>query len=237
MLVYTAVELYTSISSEVIIKNCLVSLMKEWDKIFTNLETIDFSYGKNVKRLRTGSFFNTINKNDLILDVFSGRCDTSYGLKDLGYRIVSGDISLELLKINKGVNRKLQCSALVLPFRNDQFDAVIIQGGLHHLDSFDHIQVCLNEIKRIVKPTGSVFISEPGNTLAVKIWLFLIKKTTLWKVTSYSRNWHDLYKAEEKTHSLNMSNIKTLTSFLKHNWIIAVHKRGLVTEFITLKKE
>jgi ubiquinone/menaquinone biosynthesis C-methylase UbiE len=139
--------------------------------------------------------------------------------------------------MNKDVKNKIQLNSLLLPFKNNQFKGIIIQGGLHHLDDFDQIVICLREAKRVLKSNGYLFISEPGNTLCLKIWLFLIKKTKLWKISSYSKNWHDLYKAEEKTHSLYLSNTSKLIHYLKNNWTIEFHKVGLVTEFFTLKKD
>ena len=210
--------------------------MKKWDTTFPDLDSIDFSSKKNLRRLQGAQFFAKTNKDDLILDLFSGRCDTSFGLRNYGRRVISGDLSFNLLTINKGVKDKLQLNSLSLPFKDNQFNAVIIQGGLHHLESFDQIVMCCDEIKRIIKSSGYVFISEPANTLLLKVWLFFIKKTNLWKVSQYSRNWHCLYKEEERTHSLYLENIKNLIDYLNNNWVVEFHKVGLITEFFTFKK-
>lgn len=210
--------------------------MKQWDSIFIHLDSIGFSSKKNLGRLRKLQFLNLTKPDDLILDLFCGRCDTGYGLKDSRPKIINGDVSFNLLKINKGVKNKIQLDARQLPFKDGQFNAVIIQGGLHHLESFYQVAICLNELKRIVKSNGYVFISEPGNTLLLKLWLFCIKRTNLWKLTPYSRNWHSLYRAEERTHSIYLANVKKLIDYLNNNWVIEFHKVGLVTEFFTLKK-
>lgn len=220
----------------IINQNSLLALMNKWERLFSNLESTDFSYRKNLKRLKKGLFFIKIKKNDLVLDLFCGRCDTGCGLKNHGYRITSGDISFKLLKINRDVKNKIQLNSLSLPFYNSQFKAIIIQGGLHHLENYDQIVICLQEIKRILEPNGYLFISEPGNTLCLKIWLFLITQTSLWKLSSYASNWHDLYRAEEKTHLRYLCNINKLTDYLKRNWIVEIHRVGIVTEFFTLRK-
>jgi SAM-dependent methyltransferase len=208
---------------------------KKWERIFAHLDSVDFSSKKNLRRLREVNFFNLTDSNDLILDLFSGRCDTSYGLQWYRKRVISGDLSFDLLTINGRVKNKIQLNSLSLPFKDGQFNAVIIQGGLHHLESFDQIVMCCNEIKRILKAGGYIFISEPGDTVLLKIWLFLIKKTPLWKLTRYSRNWHFLYKEEEKTHSLYLTNINNFLDYLRKNWVVEIHKLGLVTEFFALK--
>ena len=210
-------------------------MMKKWDSNFVNLDSIDFSSKKNLGRLQKLKFFDLTNQDDLILDLFCGRGDTSYGLNNCRPKVINGDLSFNLLKINKHAKNKIQLNALLLPFKNNQFNAVIIQGGLHHLDSFDQVTICFNELKRILKSNGYVFISEPGNTLVLKLWLFLIKRTNLWKLSPYSRNWHSVYREEEKAHSLYLENVSNLINYLKKNWVIEFHKVGLVTEFLTLK--
>ena len=57
----------------------------------------------------------------------------------------------------------------VIDSDSSQFKAIIIQGGLHHLENYNQIVICLQEIKRILEPNGYLFISEPGNTLCLKI--------------------------------------------------------------------
>jgi ubiquinone/menaquinone biosynthesis C-methylase UbiE len=210
--------------------------MHDWDTPFSRLESIDFSFKKNTKRLEKVLFFCKISKNDLVLDIFSGRCDTSYGLKSRGYRIISGDISIKLLKMNNDVKDKIQLNTLQLPFHNNQFRGIIIQGGLHHLENFEQLVSCLHEVKRVLQSNGYLFISEPANTLPVKLWLLLIKKTRLWKLSSYSRNWHDLYMVEEKTHTRYLNNTGKLVNYLKTNWTIELHRVGCITEFFTLRK-
>lgn len=210
--------------------------MEEWERRFTRLETIDLSFEKNENRLKKALFFSKIKKNDLVLDLFSGRCDTSYGLHSRGYRIVSGDISLKLLKMNHDVKDKMQLNALQLPFRPNQFRGVIIQGGLHHLGTFGQMVDCLNEVKRVLQPDGYLFISEPADTLLLALWLLLITRTGLWRLSSYARNWYELYRAEEKTHTGYLKNIGRLLDYFRSDWIIEHHRVGLVTEFFTLRK-
>ena len=210
--------------------------MDTWDTRYLALDSVEFSAKKNLKRLKNTFFFTLTGSNDLILDLFSGRCDTSYGLQEYRQRVISGDLSFNLLNLNKEVKNKVQLNTLRIPFKNAQFDAVIIQGGLHHLANFDQTVACFAEIKRVLKSNGYVFISEPGNTIALKIWLYIIRKTSIWKLFKYSRRWHDLYEEEAQTHALYLKNISRLIDYLKNNWIIQHHRVGLVTEFVTLKR-
>ena len=210
--------------------------MDKWASTFVNLDSIDFSGKKNLRRLKKLHFFKLTHPDDLILDLFCGRCDTSYGLYECRPKIINGDLSFNLLKINKQVKNKIQLTSLQLPFKNDRFDAAIIQGGLHHLKTFNRVVECLNEVKRVLKSNGYVFISEPGNTMLLKVWVFLIKRTKLWTLTPYSRIWHSLYMQEEKTHSLYLHNNTKLFDYFKNNWEIKLHKAGLITEFFTLEK-
>lgn len=210
--------------------------MNSWDIRYLSLDSIKFSTKKNLRRLKKTQFFILTEANDLILDLFSGRCDTSYGLQQSRPRVISGDLSFKLLTINAGVKNKVQLNTLHLPFKNSQFDAVTIQGGLHHLASFDQMVSCFNEIKRILKTNGYVFISEPANSITLTVWLYMIKNTRFWKLFKYSRHWHDLYEEEAQTHSYYLTTIKRLIDYFMQNWILLHHRVGLVTEFFTLKK-
>jgi SAM-dependent methyltransferase len=211
--------------------------MENWDDYYSNLESSNTSILKNVQRLKTLSFFKNSNSSALILDLFSGCCHTAQGLKKYDYnRVVNGDFSFDLLTKN-AVDRQVQLTAVQLPFKNSCFESIIVQGGLHHLESIEQIIQCMNDIKRVLKQGGRVFISEPGNTLALSTWLFFIRKTSLWKLTPYSRNWHDMYMAEEETHAHYLTITDSLLEYIKNNWLVEYHKKGLITEFFRIRKK
>jgi ubiquinone/menaquinone biosynthesis C-methylase UbiE len=52
-----------------------------------------------------------------------------------------------------------------LPFEDESKDVIIIQGGLHHLQTLpEDLDRCLSEMDRVLKPNGMVLIVEPWLT-------------------------------------------------------------------------
>ena len=60
-----------------------------------------------------------------------------------------------------------------LPFGNNTFDAIFLQGGLHHVKP--SLDLVISEISRILKPGGVLIASEPANDN------WLIKKVRHWQ--------------------------------------------------------
>jgi ubiquinone/menaquinone biosynthesis C-methylase UbiE len=208
-----------------------------WEHSWSTLYSNKVAIKKNIYRLRVGKFFKLVPKKTLILDLFCGTLVTGTGLKSKGYeKLICSDISLNMLSKNKGKIIKSICNSMFLPYKNNAFDAVIIQGGLHHLKDLNERVICLNEIKRVLKSCGLVFITEPANTIFLNIWLFFINNTNLWRFFSYTKKWHDLYLEEKDTHADYLKNIPDLIYYIKNNWDFEFHRVGLVTEFFTLRK-
>jgi len=102
---------------------------------------------------------------DLILDLGAGACWNSEWLQRLNLRPVSVDISLDMLRM--GRSRLLQSGparAVVgdlerLPFRTASFDKAVCLNALHHIP---RMNAALQEVSRILRPTGMAVFSEPG---------------------------------------------------------------------------
>ena len=73
-------------------------------------------------------------------------------------RLVALDINQTLLEKNRSKAELVVADAENLPFKDNCFDFVYLVGVLHHLDDQ---KKALAEIKRVVKDSGRVFISEP----------------------------------------------------------------------------
>jgi SAM-dependent methyltransferase len=208
-----------------------------WENSFVHLYGETAAVSKNISRLRRGRLFRYLKRADLVLDLFCGKCETARGLKRLGFdRVICGDFSVRLLKTaGAGHMMRVRLDALNVPIKEHSFPFVIIQGGLHHLQSTGQIIRCLNAIKEIIKPDGIVFISEPSNTVLLALWLFFINNTLLWKLFAYSRNWNDLHVQEKTTHENYLKNCGMVHEYIKNNWMILHYKKGLVTDLFLLK--
>ncbi|MFA6307671.1 MAG: methyltransferase domain-containing protein [Patescibacteria group bacterium] len=102
-----------------------------------------------------------INKS-LELGCGTGRLANSlFKISDEVYGV---DISEEVLKIakQKYPNLKLECSEVTkLPYQDDYFDMVIINGSLHH---FFAVEKTFNEAYRVLKTGGAfVLLGEPSS--------------------------------------------------------------------------
>ena len=107
-------------------------------------------------------------KSKLVLDFGCGTGVVSKSLVRKGICVVSFDTSLgmarRIAKDIDGMNLSKKNYQVVgdgekLPFKEKCFDAVICNGVLHHIPQ---VMLALNEISRVIKYNGMVFISEPN---------------------------------------------------------------------------
>jgi ubiquinone/menaquinone biosynthesis C-methylase UbiE len=96
-------------------------------------------------------------KNKKILEIGAGRSEF-LSLFDKDNEVTALDISPVLLKKNKAKAKLVVGDAENLPFADNSFDFVYLVGVLHHLEDQ---KKALQEIDRVLKTGGQVFISEP----------------------------------------------------------------------------
>lgn len=97
------------------------------------------------------------NKDKEILDLGCGNgADTLY-LTDRGYNVISCDFSKEALKNVKGNIPRSKTKYLNMlekfPFKDEQFFVIVADLSLHYFDENNTLKI-MNEIKRILKPSG-----------------------------------------------------------------------------------
>ena len=102
-----------------------------------------------------------------ILDIATGTADFAIASNRLHpHKVVGIDISENMLKIgrNKIKKKKLEHKIELLrhdsenlPFANETFDAVTVAFGVRN---FENLGKGLNEIYRVLKPTGSILVLE-----------------------------------------------------------------------------
>lgn len=71
--------------------------------------------------------------------------------KILNPNIVTSDI-------RAGSNIDVICSGTDLPFPDNSFDAIMIKDALHHIPDYEK---CIQEIHRVLRPSGQLSICEP----------------------------------------------------------------------------
>jgi len=122
------------------------------------------------------------NKKELVLDLACGTGILFNRLTKKGYGTIVGlDYSLPMLKVaqRKNLAFLVRGDALELPFKNEKFHLVVVSLGLRH---FQSPRKALQEIYRVLKPTGKVFILEvgiPKNEFLRRIFLKFLEKVIL----------------------------------------------------------
>lgn len=108
-------------------------------------------------------FCKYADKSSRILDVGCGYGRTMNELYNSGYKnLIGADTAIEM--INRGKREFpylefVKCTD-VLPFDNNTFDAVILFGVLcSAVSDYAHINL-INEIKRVLKPNGIIYVND-----------------------------------------------------------------------------
>ena len=100
-------------------------------------------------------------ENLSILDLGSGEGGTSAVFSELN-RVFGYDLNLirlERQKDNSADYFKINGDALKLSFKDNSFDLIILQDVIEHLQD---CKLLLNEIRRVLKPDGMIYISTPN---------------------------------------------------------------------------
>lgn len=102
---------------------------------------------RNYRQFREMLFTVSPRPRVLIIGGATAGSGTGELLADDRIEFVESDIAID-------ERTTLVCDAHVLPFADQTFDGVILQGVLFYLQDFPH---CINEIFRVLKPQGMVY--------------------------------------------------------------------------------
>ena len=125
---------------------------------------IDVSWRKKVVKIISR------NHPEKILDIATGTGDLALMMSKLNpKKIVGLDISEGMLSVGKQKIAKAQLSDTIemivgdsedMPFKDDTFDAITVSFGVRNFANLDR---GLTEIRRVLKPSGSLVILETSN--------------------------------------------------------------------------
>ena len=101
-----------------------------------------------------------------ILEIFAGRGNGLVALSELGFtRLDGADLSPRLAAAYQGPHTIHVCDCRSLPLPDSSRDAVVVQGGLHHLINLpDDLNHTLAEVRRVLRPGGRFLAVEPWHT-------------------------------------------------------------------------
>jgi SAM-dependent methyltransferase len=178
-----------------------------WEDAYSRFETSQEEIDKFIHRLRrlgidgeTGQF--------KVVELFAGRANGLEALKRLGFSHCFGiDLSLRLISTSQLRHRTSAADARTLPIRTASIDIVIVQGGLHHLDTLPaDLDATLTEIVRILRPAGRFYLVEP----ALTPFLSLVHAICSWRLARLLSNRIDalatMIELEMPTYQLWLQN-------------------------------
>ncbi|WP_445486618.1 class I SAM-dependent methyltransferase [Niallia sp. 03133] len=109
-------------------------------------------------------FLKHVNQNASILDYGCGYGRTLFELKDYKFENLHGvDFSEEMIKRAKSNESEINFQVVrsgSLPFPDNSFDAVLLFAVLTCVYKNDEQNAILNEIKRVLKPDGIIYIND-----------------------------------------------------------------------------
>ena len=137
----------------------------EWEAAYKRFETPEEEIAKFIGRLRRFGF-EALDRQSRILEIFCGRGNGLVALERMGFHNLEGvDLSDTLLEEYRGPATLHLADCLDLPMSDPEYDAVIVQGGLHHLPRIpEDLDRCLACVRKLLKPTGKFYVVEPWKT-------------------------------------------------------------------------
>lgn len=136
-----------------------------WEAAYSRFETPEQEIQKFIRRL-IAMGASSWERECEIVELFCGRGNGLVALAKLGFSRIEGvDLSPSLLSQYTGPARCHAADCRTLPLDDGSKDIIIIQGGLHHLQTLpEDLDRCLSEMHRVLKANGKVLIVEPWLT-------------------------------------------------------------------------
>ncbi len=136
-----------------------------WEEAYNRFESPEEEIAKFMRRLhRLG--VDRLSRRSVCVELFCGRGGGLVALERLGFSNLTGvDLSESLLLQYRGPAELHLADCRALPLESDSVDAVIVQGGLHHLPALpEDLEGVLAEAQRVLRDGGRFYVVEPWST-------------------------------------------------------------------------
>ena len=153
-----------------------------FDKIADKYDRISKNLSFGIISWWQRELVKNLEKPGVVLDLACGTGEIAALISDRADFVTGLDYSFPMLKVAKKKLPKISFirgDALNLPFKENSFDTILVSLGLRHFDNNDR---ALREIKRILKPGGTVRILEvsiPRNPLLKNLFTGFLKYVIL----------------------------------------------------------
>lgn len=198
-----------------------------YDKIADRFSTTRAYLWRGVKE-----FILDLNSNSLILDAGCGNGKNMFR-KDCSF--IGIDSSQSMVDIVKGQNKTaIVADIRNIPFDDDYFDATISIAVIHHLDSFIKRKDAVDELIRVTKSGGKIFI---------QVWEDMVNKGKKFELidensTDYLVSWdnrdgkeykryYHLFKNGELEDLVDTTKVDIIDNFYEcQNWCVVLKKKN-----------
>ena len=136
-----------------------------WEAAYLRFETPEQEIEKFIKRLaQLGA--GQWPRDARVVELFCGRGNGLRALARLGFTNIEGiDLSPALAAQYEGPGKVVVGDCRKLPYADESKDALIVQGGLHHLPVLPgDLEATLADARRVLKPGGLFCAVEPWLT-------------------------------------------------------------------------
>ena len=176
-------------------------------------------------------FILDLNSNSLILDAGCGNGKNMFR-KDCSF--IGIDSSQSMVDIVNGQNKKaIVADICKVPFNNNYFDATISIAVIHHLESYTKRKDAIDELIRVTKSGGKIFI---------QVWEDMVNKGKKFELidensTDYLVSWdnrdgkeykryYHLFKNGELEDLVDTTKVDIIDNFYEcQNWCVVLQKK------------
>jgi len=189
------------------------------------ISRLKYTRGVEIERSRKKYLLKLVNdvEIDRILDVGCGAGINSSKLLS-SKNIVGVDISPEAIELYKknGFRGKVADLSKGLPFPDNYFDAILFSEVLEHISSTSQ---ALNELNRILRPGGLLFLSTPNSAF----WVYRIFALLGHTLSDVQHPGHvRFFSKNSLSKSLSLSNFKILQCSGRNIFMILPDKFGKI---------
>lgn len=193
----------------------------EWEAAYNRFETAEEEIAKFIKRLKSFGLDRT-DKNQQIAELFCGRGGGLVALQRLGFTSLQGvDLSEELLRKYHGPATLHLADCRQLPFDSSSMDAVVVQGGLHHLPSVpDDLDRVLAEVARVLCDDGQFYVVEPWLTPFLRFVHTVVEQPWVRRVYAKGDALAEMIEHERTTYEQWLSQPEAIVELFREHFKI-----------------
>lgn len=193
----------------------------KWEAAYAAFETPDQEVAKFLRRFHQLGVHRW-DRALQIADLFCGRGNGLFALELLGFHNLKGvDLAPSLLQQYRGSAQMYVADCRELRFEDESLDAVMTQGGLHHLPDVEQdLPLVLDEIRRVLRPGGVILIVEPWLTPFLRLVHFLARRKLVRCISPKFRAFQGMTEREQVTYDAWLNRPEIILEMLQSRFVV-----------------